>query len=77
MNMLLDTSNGPITMMATGLEFEVGQDIDKMNLPGVVWRPPRAAPTRRATSALPTSASLAASTRVSPVSINPGRDAKR
>ena len=39
MNMLLDTSNGPITMLATGLEFDVGQDIDKMDLPGVVLAP--------------------------------------
>jgi cell division protein FtsI/penicillin-binding protein 2 len=39
MNMLLDTSKGPITMLVTGLEFEVGNDIDKMNLPGDVLAP--------------------------------------
>jgi cell division protein FtsI/penicillin-binding protein 2 len=39
MTMLLDTSKGPITMLATGLEFDVGQDIDRLNLPGIVLAP--------------------------------------
>ena len=36
---LLDNSKGPITLIASGLEFEVGQDVDRLNLPGIVLAP--------------------------------------
>jgi len=32
---LLDDSHGPIQLLADGLEFSVGRDIDKLHLPGV------------------------------------------
>jgi len=31
-----DASQGPITLLSSGVEFDVGKDIDKMHLPGIV-----------------------------------------
>src|SRR3954452_25195529 len=34
--MLQDDSQGPIALIASGVEFDVGKDIDRLKLPGVV-----------------------------------------